>query len=99
MAPKLEKSQETERLIKPFSEVKQQLDEHQIRSSENRFSPSLQGCKSQNTRRISQFLQNQLIKHIIKVLLWTHISFISNQTRAQFVMDIRNILQNIQQFG
>jgi hypothetical protein len=69
VASKLEKSQETERLIKPFSEVKEQLHEHQISSSENRFSPNLQGSKSQNTRRISQFLQNQMIKHTIKVLL------------------------------
>lgn len=58
MAHKLERSQETESFVKPFSEVKEQLDEHQISSSENRFSPNLQGSKSQATRRISQFLKN-----------------------------------------
>lgn len=80
VAHKLEKSQETESLIKPFSEVKEQLDEHQIRSSENRFSPNLQGSKSQATRIISQFLQKRLIKHTIKVLL-LHSHFFYFQTK------------------
>jgi hypothetical protein len=67
---------------------KKQLDEHQISNSENRFSSNLQGSKSQATRRISQFLQNQLIKHIIKVLL-LHSYFFSFQTNLGAVRDGR----------
>jgi hypothetical protein len=73
-------------LIKPFSEVKEQLDEHQISRSENRFSPNLQGSKSQATRRISQCLQNQFTKHIIKVLL-LHSYFFCFQTNLGAVRD------------
>jgi len=99
VVPKFEKSQETERLIKPFCKVKEQLDEHQISSSENRFSPNLQGSKLQTTRRISQFLQNQMIKHNIKVLLLDSYFFYFQSNSGAVREDIGNIQQNIHQTG
>jgi len=51
----LEKSQETGRLIKPFSEVKEQLDEHKLVAAKTDF---LRFFKAVNHRPLEEFLSS-----------------------------------------